>query len=445
MYETEEQQERIVLVAVATADEDDTIQSLDELEELGQTAGAVTVAKVIQNRERFHPGTYIGKGKIEEVRELVQRYHADTVVCDDELSPAQFHNLQEMLDVKVIDRTVMILDIFAKRASTSEGKLQVELAQLRYRASHLIGGRSELSRLGGGIGTRGPGEQKLEMDRRLIKERITLVKRELAQVQRTREITRRKRQANPAPVVAIVGYTNAGKSTLLNFLTGAGVLSEDQLFATLDPTTRKHVREDGEELLFTDTVGFIRKLPHHLIQAFRSTLEEAKYADVILHVVDSVNPDLDAQMYTVYDTLRRLEIGDKKVVTAFNKIDLLESGSPGKSELEKDRETSADISTSQMPVLKDLRADKTVRISARTGQGIQEMLDALVDVLKEGQKEIEQVLDYADGSKVGLIRKYGQVITEEYREDGIYVKALIPQEYVYLFEEQVRQKELWED
>lgn len=429
MYETEEQQERIVLVAVATADEDDTLQSLDELEELGQTAGAITVAKVIQNRERFHPGTYIGKGKIEEVRELVQRYHADTVVCDDELSPAQFHNLQEILDVKVIDRTVMILDIFAKRASTSEGKLQVELAQLRYRASHLIGGRSELSRLGGGIGTRGPGEQKLEMDRRLIKERITLVKRELAQVQRTREITRRKRQANPAPVVAIVGYTNAGKSTLLNFLTGAGVLSEDQLFATLDPTTRKHVREDGEELLFTDTVGFIRKLPHHLIQAFRSTLEEAKYADVILHVVDSVNPDLDAQMYTVYDTLRRLEIGDKKVVTAFNKIDLL----------------STDSGIDRMPVLKDLHADRTVRISAKTGQGIEEMLNALVDVLKEGQKEIEQILDYAEGSKVGLIRKYGQVITEEYREDGIYVKALIPQEYVYLFEKQVRHKESWED
>ena len=246
MYETEEQQERIVLVGVATADEEETVKSLDELEELGQTAGAITVAKVIQNRERFHPGTYIGKGKIEEVRELVHRYHADAVVCDDELSPAQFHNLQETLDVKVIDRTVMILDIFAKRASTSEGKLQVELAQLRYRASHLIGGRSELSRLGGGIGTRGPGEQKLEMDRRLIKERITIVKRELAQVQRTRMITRKKRQANPMPVVAIVGYTNAGKSTLLNRLTGAGVLSEDKLFATLDPTTRKHVREDGE-------------------------------------------------------------------------------------------------------------------------------------------------------------------------------------------------------
>lgn len=435
MYDTEEQQERIILVAVATADEDDTLQSLDELEELGQTAGAVTVAKVIQNRERFHPGTYIGKGKIEEVRELVQHYHADTVVCDDELSPAQYHNLQETLDVKVIDRTVMILDIFAKRASTSEGKLQVELAQLRYRASHLIGGRSELSRLGGGIGTRGPGEQKLEMDRRLIKERITLVKRELSQVQRTREITRRKRQENPVPVVAIVGYTNAGKSTLLNRLTGAGVLSEDKLFATLDPTTRKHVREDGEELLFTDTVGFIRKLPHHLIQAFRSTLEEAKYADVILHVVDSVNPDLDAQMYTVYDTLQRLEIGDKKIVTAFNKIDLLESDSSGKngSGQGEESETSADICTEQMPVLKDLRADKTVRISAKKGRGIEEMLDALVEVLKEGQAVIETVLDYADGAKVNLMRKYGQVMAEDYREDGIYVKASIPREYLYLF------------
>lgn len=435
MYDTEEQQERIILVAVATADEDDTLQSLDELEELGQTAGAVTVAKVIQNRERFHPGTYIGKGKIEEVRELVQRYHADTVVCDDELSPAQYHNLQETLDVKVIDRTVMILDIFAKRASTSEGKLQVELAQLRYRASHLIGGRSELSRLGGGIGTRGPGEQKLEMDRRLIKERITLVKRELSQVQRTREITRRKRQENPVPVVAIVGYTNAGKSTLLNRLTGAGVLSEDKLFATLDPTTRKHVREDGEELLFTDTVGFIRKLPHHLIQAFRSTLEEAKYADVILHVVDSVNPDLDAQMYTVYDTLRRLEIGDKKIVTAFNKIDLLELDSSEKngSGQGEEGEISVDNRLEQMPVLKDLRADKTVRISAKKGRGIEEMLDALVDVLKEGQAIIETVLDYADGAKVNLMRKYGQVMVEDYREDGIYVKASIPREYLYLF------------
>lgn len=412
LYDTEERQEKIILVGVATADGDDTEQSLDELEELGQTAGAVTVAKVIQNRERMHPGTYIGKGKIQELKELAIELDADTVVCDDELSPAQYHNLQDALEVKVIDRTVMILDIFAKRASTSEGKLQVELAQLRYRAAHLIGGRSELSRLGGGIGTRGPGEQKLEMDRRLIKERITLVKRELEQVKRTREVTRKKRQENPIPVVAIVGYTNAGKSTLLNHLTGADVLSEDKLFATLDPTTRKLVREDGEEMLFTDTVGFIRKLPHHLIRAFRSTLEEAKYADVILHVVDSSNPDRDQQMYTVYETLRKLEIGDKPIVTAFNKTDLLEMDC----------------------LLKDLQADKTVRISAKTGSGIEEMLDTLSSVLKEGQVLVEKVIDYADGSQIPLLRKYGQVVEEEYGNEGIRVKAYVPREYAYLFE-----------
>lgn len=412
MFETEEQKERIILVAVATADGDDTEQSLDELEELGQTAGAVTVAKVIQNREKVHAGTYVGKGKIEEIKNLAISLDADTVVCDDELSPAQYHNLQDALEIKVIDRTVMILDIFAKRASTSEGKLQVELAQLRYRASHLVGGRSELSRLGGGIGTRGPGEQKLEMDRRLIKERITLVKRELEQVKRTRELTRKKRQENPTPVVAIVGYTNAGKSTLLNYLTGAGVLSENQLFATLDPTTRKLVREDGEEMLFTDTVGFIRKLPHHLIRAFRSTLEEAKYADIILHVVDCSNPDLDMQMHTVYETLRKLEIGDKQIVTAFNKIDRLEGEQ----------------------VLKDLRADRTVRISARSGEGVEEMLDSLSELLKAGQVLIDKIIPYTDGSQINLLRKYGQVLEESYENDGTKVKAYVPREYAYLFQ-----------
>ena len=386
--------------------------SLDELEELAETAGAVTVGRVVQKRDAFHPGTYIGKGKMEELRDLVWQQQADTIVCDDELSPAQYHNLQDALEIKVIDRTVMILDIFAKRASTSEGKLQVELAQLRYRASHLVGGRSELSRLGGGIGTRGPGEQKLEMDRRLIKERITLVKRELEQVKRTRELTRKKRQENPTPVVAIVGYTNAGKSTLLNYLTGAGVLSEDQLFATLDPTTRKLVREDGEEMLFTDTVGFIRKLPHHLIRAFRSTLEEAKYADIILHVVDCSNPDLDMQMYTVYETLRKLEIGDKQIVTAFNKIDRLEGEQ----------------------VLKDLRADRTVRISARSGEGVEEMLDALSELLKAGQVLIDKIIPYTDGSQINLLRKYGQVLEESYENDGTKVKAYVPREYAYLFQ-----------
>lgn len=423
LYDTSEQKERIIVVGVATSENDDTDKSLDELIELGQTAGVETVAKVIQNREKIHPGTYIGKGKIEEVRELVIKHKADTVVCDDELTPAQFNNLSQMLDVKVVDRTVMILDIFAKRASTSEGKLQVELAQLRYRASHLIGGRSELSRLGGGIGTRGPGEQKLEMDRRLIKERITQVRKELEQVKRTRELTRKKRQENPIPVVAIVGYTNAGKSTLLNHLTGAGVLSEDKLFATLDPTTRKLVRENGEEILFTDTVGFIRKLPHHLIQAFRSTLEEAKYADLILHVVDCSNEDMDSQMYTVYETLKKLEVGDKKIITAFNKIDVC------------DREET----------LKDLAADRTVRISAKTGQGIEQMLSAISEVIAEGKQLFDKVFGYDEAGAVSNVRKYGQVMEEEYRNEGIYIKALIPREYMYLFVEEKKKKEAWEE
>lgn len=423
LYDTSEQKERIIVVGVATSENDDTDKSLDELLELAQTAGVETVAKVIQNREKVHPGTYIGKGKIEEVRELVIKHKADTVVCDDELTPAQFNNLSQMLDVKVVDRTVMILDIFAKRASTSEGKLQVELAQLRYRASHLIGGRSELSRLGGGIGTRGPGEQKLEMDRRLIKERITQVRKELEQVKRTRELTRKKRQENPIPVVAIVGYTNAGKSTLLNHLTGAGVLSEDKLFATLDPTTRKLVRENGEEILFTDTVGFIRKLPHHLIQAFRSTLEEAKYADLILHVVDCSNEDMDSQMYTVYETLKKLEVGDKKIITAFNKIDVC------------DREET----------LKDLAADRTVRISAKTGQGIEQMLSAISEVIAEGKQLLDKVFGYDEAGAVSNVRKYGQVMEEEYRNEGIYIKALIPREYMYLFVEEKKKKEAWEE
>lgn len=411
-FDTAEKKEKIILVAVATSDKDDTEQSLVELEELGQTAGAETVAKVVQNRERIHSGTYIGKGKIEEVRKLIHSTKADTVVCDDELSPAQYHNLEEALEVKVIDRTVMILDIFAKRASTSEGKLQVELAQLRYRASHLTGGRSELSRLGGGIGTRGPGEQKLEMDRRLIKERITQVRRELERVKHVRELTRKKRQENPVPVIAIVGYTNAGKSTLLNKLTGAGVLSEDKLFATLDPVTRKLEIESGGEMLFTDTVGFIRKLPHHLIQAFRGTLEEAKYADVILHVADCSNPDMDAQMYTVYDTLEKLGIGDKKIVTAFNKIDLA------------DKDTQ----------LKDLKADKTVKISAKNGTGLDILIDTLKEVLKEGKKIIEKIFPYSEASKINEIHKVGQIIKEEYEGGGIYIKAEIPAEYMYMFE-----------
>lgn len=406
------EEERIILVAVATSDNDDTLQSLIELEELGQTAGARTVGKVIQNREKIHPGTYIGKGKIEEVKSLIYSTNADTVVCDDELSPAQNHNLEEALNVKVIDRTVLILDIFAQRASTSEGKLQVELAQLRYRLSHLAGERSGLSRLGGGIGTRGPGEQKLEMDRRIIKQRITQIRKELVQVKHTRELTRKKRQENHVPVVAITGYTNAGKSTLLNKLTGAGVLSEDKLFATLDPVTRKYEFENGGKVLFTDTVGFIRKLPHHLVQAFRGTLEEAKYADIILHVADCSNPDMDAQMHTVYDTLDRLGIGGKKIITAFNKTDLAEDGI----------------------IFKDLRADKTVMISAKNGTGIEELLNVAEELIMDRKRLVDRTFSYNEAAKINEIHNIGQIIEEDYRSDGIYIKAHVPKEYVYMFE-----------
>ena len=296
VFETKQMTERVILVGVSYQDNDDTEQSLEELGELASTAGAVSVGRMIQNREAPHPGTYLGKGKIEELKQLIWELDATGVICDDELSPAQLANLEDLLETKVMDRTLIILDIFAQRASTREGKIQVELAQLRYRATRLTGLGRSLSRLGGGIGTRGPGEKKLEVDRRLIKDRISQLKQELETVKRHREVARQQRSKNPIPVAAIVGYTNAGKSTLLNQLTGANVLEEDKLFATLDPTTRNLKLASGQEVLLTDTVGFIRKLPHHLIQAFRSTLEEAKYADLILHVVDASNPQMDVHM-----------------------------------------------------------------------------------------------------------------------------------------------------
>ena len=324
LIEIKDMEERVILLGVSTGDEADTLACLDELEDLVETAGAVTVDKIIQNRENVHPGTYLGKGKIEEVKERLWELDATGVVCDDELSPAQLRNLEDALDTKVMDRTMVILDIFAARASTKEGKLQVELAQLKYRAARLVGLRSSLSRLGGGIGTRGPGEKKLEMDRRLIHERIGQLKAELKEVERHREVQRRQREKSHIKVAAIVGYTNAGKSTLLNHLTNAGILAEDKLFATLDPTTRNLSLPQGQQILLTDTVGFIRKLPHHLIEAFKSTLEEARYSQIILHVVDCSNPQMDMRMYVVYETLKQLEITDKTIVTVFNKADQLD-------------------------------------------------------------------------------------------------------------------------
>lgn len=406
LYEIKDQEERFILVGVALSDGDDTAESLEELEELAATAGALTVGKIIQNRESVHPGTYIGKGKMEEVRELAFEMDATGVICDDELSPAQLKNLEAVLQIKVLDRTVLILDIFARRASTKEGKLQVELAQLRYRSARLVGLRNSLSRLGGGVGTRGPGEKKLEMDRRLIKERITILKAELEEVKKSRETSRSLRSRSKLPVVAIVGYTNAGKSTLLNHLTDAGVLEEDKLFATLDPTTRSSTMESGQQILFTDTVGFIRKLPHHLVEAFRSTLEEAKYSDIILHVVDSSNPEAYKQMHIVYETLSMLGIQDKTIITAFNKQDKVEAEQ----------------------IMKDFKADYTVKISAKTGQEIDKLLQLVEKVLEERKVLVEKVFPYSEAGKIQEVRKYGQLLEEEYQQDGIYVKAYVPKD-----------------
>ncbi|HHU73675.1 MAG TPA: GTPase HflX [Clostridiales bacterium] len=406
LYENKDVIERFILVGVEISDRDDTAESLDELEELINTAGAITVGKVIQNRESIHPGTYIGKGKIEEIRALVEEMDATGIVCDDELSPAQLRNLEDALQTKVLDRTIIILDIFAKRALTREGKIQVELAQLRYRSTRLVGLRNSLSRLGGGIGTRGPGEKKLEVDRRLIKTKINQLKQELEDVKKNRETLRRLRSKNQIPVVAIVGYTNAGKSTLLNYLTNAGVLEEDKLFATLDPTTRNLTLESGQQILLTDTVGFIRKLPHHLIESFRSTLEEAKYSDIILHVVDSSNPDVDKQMHIVYDTLAQLGIQDKTIITVFNKQD--------KEDAQK--------------VIKDFKADETIKISAKTGWNVDQLLNLIEKMLNEQKILIERIFSYQEAGKIQSIRKYGQLLEEEYQQEGIYIKAYVPKD-----------------
>ncbi len=405
LYENCEIQERVILVAVQTSEYEDVEESLDELAELAQTAGAETLAKVIQNREAVHPGTYVGKGKIEEIKSLVLALGATGVICDDELSPAQMNNLERELECKVMDRTLLILDIFAGRAITSEGKIQVELAQLRYRSSRLVGLRESLSRLGGGIGTRGPGEKKLEMDRRLIRNRISALKEELSQVEKHRELIRTKRSRGNVKTAAIVGYTNAGKSTLLNTLTGADVLSEDKLFATLDPTTRQLVLEDGQQILLTDTVGFIRKLPHHLVEAFKSTLEEAKYADYIIHVVDASNPQAEVQMHIVYETLRQLGATGKKIITLMNKQDL-----------------------AAQEQVRDLHADYTLKISAKTGQGLDELKKVLEDILSEDQIYIERLFPYNEAGKIQLIREYGQLLEEEYTAEGIAVKAKVPRD-----------------
>ena len=404
VYDTEEEIERVILVGVQLDDDEDAESSLEELKELAKTAGAETVGKVIQPRDSFHPATYIGKGKLEEVRELIVKLDATGIICDDELSPAQLKNLEDELNTKVMDRTMVILDIFAAHATTSEGKIQVEMAQLKYRMTRLAGLGTTLSRLGGGIGTRGPGEKKIETDRRIIRDRVTKLSRQLKEVESHREVTRQQRSEDSVMTAAIVGYTNAGKSTLLNHLTNADVLSQDKLFATLDPTTRMLKLTNGEKILLTDTVGFIRKLPHNLIEAFKSTLEEAKYADIIIHVVDCSNPDMDRQIATVYETLQQLEVKDKTVITLFNKCDKL----------------------TEVPVLKDLKAKYTINISAYRGDGLDKLDEVLQEIIKESRIYIERCFAYNEAGRIQLIRQHGQLQKEEYTENGIEVQAYVP-------------------
>lgn len=402
----EDFKEKVILVGVSEQDGDDAEDSLAELAELVKTAGASVAGTLIQKRELIHPGTYVGTGKVAEIAELLEHTGATGIVCDDELSPAQLKNLETMLNTKVMDRTLIILDIFAARATTSEGKIQVELAQLKYRLSRLTGLGRSMSRLGGGIGTRGPGEKKLEIDRRLINDRIAQLNRELKEVVKHREIARAKRERNAVPVVAIVGYTNAGKSTLLNHLTDAEVLEEDKLFATLDPTTRMLELEGHQQVLLTDTVGFIRKLPHHLIEAFKSTLEEAKYADYIIHVVDASNPQRDKQMYIVYETLDHLGVKNKKILTLFNKIDIRTDDDP----------------------LQDFRADHVLQISAAENAGLDAVKDVLQEMLREDKIYIERVIPYAQAGVLQLVRNKGELVSEEYVPEGISIRAYVPME-----------------
>lgn len=403
MIELNETEERVILVGVQQADGDDTEESVKELGELAQTAGAQVVGSVIQNREKIHPGTYIGKGKLDEVRMMLWETDATGIICDDELSPAQLNNLQSELDCKVCDRTLLILDIFARHAVTSEGKLQVELAQLRYRAARLTGLGNSLSRLGGGIGTRGPGEKKLEMDRRLIRTRISHLKQELEEVIRHRELIRAGRKKSEQKIAALVGYTSVGKSAIFKQMTGADVLEDARLFATLDTTTRGIRLSGKQEVLLTDTVGFIRKLPHHLVEAFKSTLEEVCCADILIHVVDASSPQMEIQMGVVYETLHQLGADERPVITVFNKQDLL----------------------AEPKSFHDHHAELCVAASARTGQGMEEIKAGIEQILRSQKIYIERLYSYDQAGLIQIIRRKGELLSEEYQAEGIFVKAYV--------------------
>lgn len=396
LYETEQKAERVVLVGVHTGSADElsdcTAESMEELALLAETAGAVVEAQFVQNRPVAENATYIGEGKVAEVRDFCLQNDIDIVICDDELTGSQVRNLEELLDTRVMDRSGLIMDIFASRAKTAEGKLQVELAQLQYYLTRLTGSFVNLSRLGGGIGTRGPGETKLETDRRHIRNRISVIKSRLCEVEKNRSIQRRHRIKDGMRQVALVGYTNAGKSTLLNYLTDAGVLAEDKLFATLDPTARKLVLPDGSPVVLVDTVGFIRKLPHHLIKAFRSTLEEAVNADVLIHVADASSETLENNLKVVENLIFELGIADKPLITAYNKIDVAEDF----------------VSSKAM----------SVGISAKNGTNVDTLLDMVCDAMPEKRRRIRVVVPFSDGDAVSAIYKNANVNSVEYIAEG---------------------------
>ena len=391
---------RAILIGADTG-EYDAESSMDELAELAQTAGAEELARVIQKREAYEAATVIGEGKLAEVKELCGSLGAELLIFDCELTASQIRNVEDETDVRVIDRTMLILDIFAGRAVSREGKLQVELAQLKYRLPRLMGIGASLSRLGGGIGTRGPGETQLETDRRHIRRRIDKLSAELRELEERRGFTRNRRKKDSVQVGAIVGYTNAGKSTLLNLLTGAGVLAEDKLFATLDPTARSIELPDGRSLLLIDTVGLIRRLPHHLVEAFKSTLEEAASADIIIHVCDTADPEAAEKADVTLKTLADLGAAEIPVVTVLNKCDLLTEHIP---------EDSA-----------------TVKISAKNNQGIDRLLQVIAANLPETAKRMKLLLPYDKAGYTAKLRENGKVFSEEYTENGVLVDALVDQ------------------
>ena len=416
MYETKEEIQSFILVGVdadraAISAED----SLDELAELLNTAGGEEAGRVIQKMEAINNKTYVGSGKVQEIKTLLAATGANGIICDDELTPAQLKNLSDLLDTKIIDRTLLILDIFSQRASTKEGKMQIELAQLEYRLTRLTGLGTELSRQGAAVGThtRGAGETKLEMDRRHIRARMDMLRSQLKDVVKQRELIRTQRKKNQVPIIALVGYTNAGKSTLFNRLTASGVLEEDKLFATLDTTTRKCELPSGRSVLFVDTVGFIHKLPHNLVKAFRATLEEAAYADILLHVVDSSHENAELHMQVTYDELMDLEAADKPIMTVLNKQDLIEE---------------------PVPLSIPYGAEAVLRISALEPQGVQKVLEAVDAQLDKMDTVVEILLPYSQGGLSSSLHQEGQIIEEEYRDNGIYIKARLKDRYLQMVE-----------